>query len=631
MLDGMRKAAKGGIGRIVMVIVMGLIIVSFVIWGVGDMLRGMVSDKVATVGSAVITASEFQRDYQNMLYRFQAARKTALTNAQARALGFDRQVLGQLIDDAALDQRARALGLGLSYATIADAARSDPNLKDASGKFNRALFDQLVRDSGLTEAGFFAEQRATYLRQQLEYTLVDGLKAPEPLVAMLAAAGAQSRDIDYVTLPKSAAGDIPAPSAEALNSYYEERKDNYRAPEYRALDILLVDPSTLAKPDAVSDEDASAVYEKTKSELYTTSEKRDIQQMVFATEAEAAAARARLAAGEDFDALAKERKLSPADLELGLIDKAKADALDPAIGNAAFALKGGEVSDVVQGKFGFLLLSVTRIDPAGVKTFDQVKEEVKKQIAAERAANDVQSVHDKLEDLRVSGKTIPEAAKALGLETQYISAVDASGRDPNGAPVKLPEERALLSAAFASDIGVDDAALNTHDGGYLWFDVAKVDPAHQRTFDEVKAEVETAWREGEVEKALAAKAADLVKQLDGGGAFADLAKEMSLELKSAKDIKRGAPGVLTANVAVAVFAGPADKGGSAEVSDGRVVFAITKDFTPPFDPSAPGVKSAADKLSEGLQTSMIIEYIEALKAELGVTIHPSTLQMAEGS
>ena len=95
---------------------------------------------------------------------------------------------------------------------------------------------------------------------------------------------------------------------------------------------------------------------------------------------------------------------------------------------------------------------------------------------------------------------------------------------------------------FASDVGVDDAALNTHDRGFLWFDVAKVDPAHDRTFDEVKDKVERQWRQEEVAKALSAKANDLVKQLDAGAAIADLAKSLSLEVKSATGIRRNAAG-----------------------------------------------------------------------------------------
>ena len=223
----------------------------------------------------------------------------------------------------------------------------------------------------------------------------------------------------------------------------------------------------------------------------------------------------------------------PADLDLGELAKSEIGEVDPAIADAAFTLKEGQPSEVVKGKFGFLIVRVTKIIPGSVKPFDEVKDEVKKLIATRRAANEVQDVHDKIEDQRVAGKSLAEAAKSVGLETRAIPAIDASGRDPNGVAVDLPESKTLVSAVFASDVGVDDAALNTHDRGFLWFDVAKVDPAHDRTFDEVKDKVEKQWRQEEVAKALSAKANDLVKQLDAGAAIADLAKSLSLEVKSA--------------------------------------------------------------------------------------------------
>src|ERR1700744_2773649 len=129
MLDGMRKAAQGTIGKFIMTIVMGLIIVSFVIWGVGDMLRGFTSNKVASIGSTTITQQQFSNELQSELYRLQRPIKQPFAPQQARALGLDRQVLSRLIDQAAFDERARSLGLGISDETIAEAVRDDPNLK----------------------------------------------------------------------------------------------------------------------------------------------------------------------------------------------------------------------------------------------------------------------------------------------------------------------------------------------------------------------------------------------------------------------------------------------------------------------------------------------------------------------
>ena len=121
------------------------------------MFRGAVSNKVAEVGGAVITAQQFQSALQNLMFQYQTRTRNGMTSAQARALGLDNEVLQRLIAEAALDQRAASLGLAISDDAIAAAVRADPNLQDASGQFSRARFDAALRE--------FRPQRARLLRQ----------------------------------------------------------------------------------------------------------------------------------------------------------------------------------------------------------------------------------------------------------------------------------------------------------------------------------------------------------------------------------------------------------------------------------------------------------------------------------
>ncbi len=500
MLEGMRKASQGAVGKFIMTIVMGLIIVSFVIWGVGDMLRGFSATTVAKVGATSISSQAYGNELQSELYRLQRQVRQPLTAQQARALGLDAEVLDRMIDEAAFDERARAMGLAISDDTIAQTARSDPRLKGPDGKFDRGKFDEDLRDAGLSERGFFAEQRNVYLRQQIQYSLVDGLEAPKTLVQALLDAKNETRAIAYYTLVPAAAGDIPAPSDDALKTYFEAHKAVWRAPEYRGFDALLVTPTTLAKPDSVSDEDARKQYEKDKETKYTVPEKRKLQQIVFPSEAEAAEAAARIKAGTSFDDIAKARKLSDADLNIGEVTKA--GVFDQAVAAAAFALPQGGVSAPIKGDFGYVIVKDLTITPGSVKPFDDVKAAVKQQIAASRAVDQVQSLRDKIEDSRGNGKPLAEAAKSVGLATRaYLS--DRTGKTSSGVSADVVDKDQLLPAAFASDIGVDDEPIATKDGGYVWFSVTKIDPAHDRGFDEVKDKVAAAWRADETAKRLA--------------------------------------------------------------------------------------------------------------------------------
>ena len=396
-----------------------------------------------------------------------------------------------------------------------------------------------------------------------------------------------------------------------MKTYFDDRKASYRAPEYRGFAIVLASSAGLAKPAEVSDDDAKALYDKLRDSRFIVPEKRKLQQIVFANEAEADEAEAKIKAGAAFDDIVKARNLKPADIDLG--ETTKAGMFDHAIADAAFALPEGGVSDVVKGQFGPAIVRVVAIAPASVKSFAEVEDALKKEIATDRAAGDMQTLHDKIEDARVAGKSLTEAAKDVGLETRAIAAVDAQGLDPTGAAVDLPEKALLLRSVFASDVGVDDAALQTKDRGYLWFEVAKVDPARERTFDEVKDAVEKQWRADEVARLLGAKALDMVKQLDAGATVASLAQSAGLESKSAADIRRRGGAGLAESVVSAVFALPPNGAGSAATPDGRVVFKITADATPPTDANDPAIKQAAARLADALQSSFVAQYVTALE------------------
>ena len=631
MLSSMRNAAQGVVGKAVMTVVMGLIIVSFVIWGVGDMLRGFTTSTVASVGGIKISAQEYRGAYDRAIQQYQRRFRRPLTNEEARQLGLDRSILQQLLNEAAVDDEAHKLGLDISENALRAIITSNPNFQDKSGAFDPSRFESALRDMDMNERGFVSELRKQVLRQFIVGALTTGIGAPKAETRAEADYQGQTRSADYFLLPASAAGEIPAASESELKTFYNDRKSSYRAPEYRGMTILALEPNTIANPAEVSDADAEAAYQKLagKDPKFGAPEKRDLQQILFHTEADAEAAEARIKAGASFEDLVKERGLKPEDTDLGQTTK---DAmLDQAEANAVFALPQGGVSGVLKTQFGPVIVRVKSIIPSTVKPFKDVAEEVKREVSASRAGDKIQALHDKIEDLRVSGKSILEAAKAVGLTGRTIDAVDAQGRDPKGAPVNLPDAADLIRSAFASDVGLDEAPLETKDGGFVWFDITKIDPAHDLTFEEAKPEVEKQWRAEQVDKALAGKADDLVKEISAGGNIASVAKSAGAEVKTATDVHRAEQSSLPESVVAAIFREPADGEGSAATPDGRVVFKITADRTPPVDFADARVKGMATELGNSTRDSLLDQYVGALRRKLGVAVHQDVLQSAEGS
>jgi peptidyl-prolyl cis-trans isomerase D len=631
MLRGLHKASSTWLGKAVMAAVMGVIAISFAIWGIGDIFRGFGRNAVATIGGTEISIEQFRQFYNDRLQQLGRQAGRPITPDEARARGLDRQLLAQLVAETTIDEQAKQLRLGIDSAEIAKRITSDPSFRGANGQFDRQRFEQIIRQAGFSESRFIEEQRRSMLRRQLAQSVTGDLKVPATALAALNQYQNEKRQIDYVALEAAQAGDVPAPTPEVLNKYFDERKTLFRAPEYRNITLLSLAPSDLAKPDAVTDTDAKAYFEQHK-DSYGKPEKREVRQIVFQKPEEAADARERITKGAKFDDIAKERQLKESDTDLGMV--AKSDIIDPAVADAAFSLKPGETSAPVKGRFGTVLLQVGKIEPGEEKTYEQVAAQIKREMAESRAKSDVGNLRDKIEDERAAGSTLAETAKKLGIKSVSIEAVDRSGRGLDGKPVTgLPQTPNVISAAFASDVGVDTDPLQLPGGGYLYYDVTGVTPSRERPLEEVKDQVTARWRDDEIAKRLQAKADDLVGKLKAGTSFAQAASEAGLNVQTAKDLQRGkSGGFIPAKTIEAVFRTP--KGTPATAEGGketeRFVFRVTDVVDPPFEAGTPQGQAITTTLQNSYTDDLVSEYIARLENDFGVTVNPSALNQVVG-
>ena len=614
-----------------MAAVMGVIAISFAIWGIGDIFRGFGRNAVATIGGTEISIEQFRQFYNDRLQQLGRQAGRPITPDEARARGLDRQLLAQLVAETTIDEQAKQLRLGIDSAEIAKRITSDPSFRGANGQFDRQRFEQIIRQAGFSESRFIEEQRRSMLRRQLAQSVTGDLKVPATALAALNQYQNEKRQIEYVALEAAQAGDVPAPTPEVLNKYFDERKTLFRAPEYRNITLLSLAPSDLAKPDAVADTDAKAYFEQHK-DSYGKPEKREVRQIVFQKPEEAADARERITKGAKFDDIAKERQLKESDTDLGMV--AKSDIIDPAVADAAFSLKPGETSASVKGRFGTVLLQVGKIEPGEEKTYEQVAAQIKREMAESRAKSDVGNLRDKIEDERAAGSTLAETAKKLGVKSVSIEAVDRSGRGLDGKPVTgLPQTPNVISAAFAGDVGVDTDPLQLPGGGYLYYDVTGVTPSRERPLEEVKDQVTARWRDDEIAKRLQAKADDLVGKLKAGTSFAQAASEAGLNVQTAKDLQRGkSGGFIPAKTIEAVFRTP--KGTPATAEGGketeRFVFRVTDVVDPPFEAGTPQGQAITTTLQNSYTDDLVSEYIARLENDFGVTVNPSALNQVVG-
>lgn len=629
MLDALRKRSTGWVAQILI----GLLVLSFAVWGVSGFFSNFYADTVASVGETAVPATAFARQYDQVLQNMTRQTGRPINSEQAQLLGLPGQVLGRLVTQATLDDTARQYGLGVSDQALAQKIGEDPAFRGPDGSFNRLNFQQALRNAGYTEDQFVTDQRDVLLRFQLSNALVGGAPTPEPYLRALHEFRLQERSIEYLVLTADVAGDVGEPGGDELTTYFEENKTRWRAPEYRSLTFFEVTPADIANPDEITEEQAQAAYDRNIAE-YGEPERREVSQIVFETEEEATAAAEAIAEGKSFDEVASERDLSASDTSLGLV--AKDGIIDPKVAEAAFALESGTTSGAVEGDFGWVIVRVDEVQPGQTTAFAEVEDEIKQEIAIDLAKRRIIETFDEVEDARAAGETFQEIADKLGTELHTIAAVDRSGNDMDGNDVSdLPAANELLTEAFASDVGIENDAVRTADDGYVWYEVTDIVAERDRTLDEVRDKVIADWKLDRIEERLEAEAEKISSRIESGETLDAIATEMGLSVETALNLTRSSqpPAPLTGAAVNATFGGPE---GHVAVTDGagdepsKVVLVVTGVVVPPFDAAAPELVQVRRQISGQIANDYLQQFIVEKQNQLGVRINQTTLQALVG-
>jgi len=626
-LDTLRKGA----GRLLGMILMGMLVVSFGVWGIADIFRGYGQQTLISVGDTEISSQDYMRAQQDVLRSMSAQAKRSLSLQEARALGLDRQVLERLIGGAAVDNHAKSLHLSIADSTLLEQIMKDPAFKDAAGNFSPLAFQQAMQTIGMNEQGYLNSLRERNLRRQILTTVGKVVNSPDMLISALNSYNGETRTLRYVLVPESVVGTIPDPSEEDLKRYYENHQTKFTQPELRKIGVLAVTPETVKDQVTITEADLKAAYEANKDTLGKP-ERRQVQQISFPDLAAANAAYQKLQSGTDFVALAKEQNLSETDIDLGVLSRAQ--LADPAIAEAAFNLELNKVAEPVTGKLGgVVLLRVTLIEPGKTPTYEEAKPELEKTLLKERAAGAIFDLHDKIEDQLGSGSRLSEIADKFKITYQLIDQVDREGRKPDGSAVTLPAQKDLLNAAFATDTGVENDPIDAKDEGVIWYEVLGVVPEQVKPFDQVKDEAAKDWRADELRTKVAKYAQDLVTSLNGGKTLEEVAKDLKAEVMTSDPVKRDGITVNVLPPAVAqAFTLPVKGYGSAPsaAEEGRIVFQVDK-VTPP----EPLAAAEADRLKQQLglliSEDAISEYFAALETRYGVKVNQPALAKLTGS
>lgn len=632
MLDAMRRS----VANIFVKVLLGLLIVAFAFWGVGDYAfrNPWQSNALATVGNKQISVDNFKQAYKDEMASIARKLGRPLTPEQAQILGVPPRALARLIGTAAIDLHADALGVTVTDPIVANIIRADPQFHGINGQFSMAKFQQSIGQRGYrSEAEYIQASRQDLMREQLTETLGAGIIPQQFLIDTIHRFRDETRVIEHFTPDFTKRVTIAEPPEDKLKEFFEQNQRQYIALEERKANLLLVSRDAVLARVKIGDDEVKAAYDTAK-ETYNVPEKRQVSQLTFADKAAAEKAYAELSKAKDFDEAAAKLGFPASDIQLGLLTKA--EMIDPKIADAAFKLKKDELSRPVEGQFSVVLLRVTGIEPGKQRSFNEVKGAIRERIAAERVGREVQALHDKIEAGRTKGTLLKEIAEEIKLPFQEIPAITRLGKTNEGnAAISHPDAARIAQAFFAATPGVETEVVELTDGGYAWFDLLGVTPERQRTFDEVKAEVRTNFMEAERRKEIASLVTKEIDALGPGEGLDKIAKALGGKVERTAPVKRTAnppPAGFTAAMLQQVFALPKGGTASAPTVDGksRTIFRVADIIAAP---PATADETAAIKsdLTRQMRVDVLDQYVAALRTRYGFTVNEKLVMEALGT
>ncbi len=623
----MLRSLRQTTGSWVVKIFLGIVMLSFAVWGVGDILRGGGNQSVAVVGDVGIGAQElsnsYQREYQRLSNRFGGR----LSSEDARSLGLVNATLERLIGQTLIQQAAAELGLTASDAVIAADIRANPAFRNSVGQFDPAVFEQTLASNGFSEASFVAATRRDIARDQLLRAVAANTRAPDVLVDRFFRYRGEQRVAQLVIVPTGSTRDVAEPDDATLQEYYRQNETDYTAPELRAVTYFTLRPQDLVAEVAVTDEEIAEEYDIRRDE-FVTLERREIEQLLYEDEKAAQAAYDRIGRGDDLAVIAQDTKsLTAGAVSLGLITKSR---LPNEAREAVFALAEGQISRPTKSAFGWHVFRVVKVEPGSTKSLEDVREQLRNDIALRGAQDVLFDIANRIEDEFAGGASVVEAANRMSIAITRADAVDAAGRDANGnAITTLPQIGDFLPVVFATEVGAEPA-LHESETGYFAFGVEEVIAPAIRPFASIRAKVRADWEAATRTDATQKTATEIADKVRSGTEIEGIAGQRGTRFKTTDPLTRdsfGADRNVSAELLTKLFdIAPGEITVAATpAQDGFVVAKLTEIRAVGEKASAEVRTAVETAMRRSVTNDIVSAYRAALAEEYGVDVNQAAI------
>lgn len=529
MLQIIRERAQG----LIVWTIVGLIIITFALFGLSSYLSGSSTNAIATVNGDNISQRDFQRayrDYQDRLRQMLGANYRADMFKPAMV---KQEVINGLVNQHLLTQYLADQKIYPADQLIAEEIHNIPAFKNAKGEFSNERYQELLQRQGMTPVGFEADLARDIAGQQLASALKNTAFVTAKELALYQRLKHQQRNVGYLLLEKSAYLGSAVVADADIEKYYQAHSNEFMTPEQVKLNYVELDLAKRSANVAIDEAKIKAYYETNRATYIKQQEQRKASHILIKVDKETddATALAKLnallaeyKAGKSFAELARKNSQDPGSArqggDLGYFGRG---VMNPAFEKAAFSLKKGEVSQPIKSRFGYHLILLTDSKPAVYRPYSEVKEQIKKQLQMTAAEQDFYVDAEKLDNLSYD---VPDSLNAvvdeLGLAQKQSPFFSRQGGRGLFANPKV------IEAAFSDDVlgqGRNSSVIEISSTHLVVLRLGEHQAAQQKPLAEVKADIAKRLQSQAAQQQAVKDAQAVLAAIKAGGTASAWSKE----------------------------------------------------------------------------------------------------------
>ena len=477
MLDLLRKNATGPLGIALII----LLVFAFSIWGVGDIFRGYNANILAKIGNRELNAQNYLFNFNREVNRISNQLERIVTTEEAINSGLHYQILDRSLVELSANAASDEIGLIASDDAIKKRILSTNAFKNAFNQFDRNIFEQIIRQNGLTEDSFLVLERDSHVLSQLSKSVFKDINPPSALNDLLFRYQFERRNVDYIIISPDEISQEDEVDKNEIEIFYNKNINLYKTEETRDFSVISLNISTLSKLENVSDEEINIFYEDNKYNYYEP-EKRSYYLIPYFSNEDAIKALENYSSNGDIEKILIDRNLNINDVDQGLITFD--DGISESVSETAFNASLNQLSGPTESPFGPSLIYVNEIVSEKEIKIEEIKDQIIIDIQKDKAKDKVYSLYGEIEDLRAEGKTLEEIAEEKSLSIESFKNINDVGQRIDGSIIKNPSLEELINLIFLNDVDEDLEPYEDREGNLNFFRIDNINYSQQIPLNE---------------------------------------------------------------------------------------------------------------------------------------------------